>query len=214
MGSAILLHPVLPGNPVRRLRTPTLNGEQRPGLTRPLVCLLLFSSQSRCRREPLLRDGRSCLFPWRCGGAGKQAPPSLLAVTSAAGVSPLPTWLLGNSSPECRRFPVPHFSAAAALPPGLLLLPLVFFLLLFLILLLCGVRVPGEALLVERNHHLGTLDVGLLGRNQVGLVGVLPASGVREREKRRRTGLSALTSNNASHFLSGIGYIFKMKCWD
>lgn len=59
-------------------------------------------------------------------------------------------------------------------PPPLQSTHLVLFLLLFLLLLLCGVGVPGEALLVERDDHLGTFDVGLPGRDEVRLVGVLP----------------------------------------
>lgn len=37
-----------------------------------------------------------------------------------------------------------------------------------------GVRVPRQALLVEGDDNLGTLEVGLLGQHQVGLVRVLP----------------------------------------
>jgi len=48
--------------------------------------------------------------------------------------------------------------------------------------------VPGEALLVERDDHLGTFDVGLLGRDQVGLVGVLPVDFSNE-EKRYERGM-------------------------
>ena len=33
---------------------------------------------------------------------------------------------------------------------------------------------PGQPLLVELDHSLGTLDIGLLGRHEVGLVGALP----------------------------------------
>lgn len=35
---------------------------------------------------------------------------------------------------------------------------------------------PGEALLIERDDHLGTFDVGLLGWDEVGLIGVLPVN--------------------------------------
>lgn len=51
---------------------------------------------------------------------------------------------------------------------------LVFFLLIFLLLLLRRIRVPGEALLVERDHHLWTFDISFLSRNKVSLVWVLP----------------------------------------
>ena len=43
-----------------------------------------------------------------------------------------------------------------------------------LVLLLLAGRVPGEALLVELDDGLGTLDVGLPGGHQVGLVAALP----------------------------------------
>lgn len=44
--------------------------------------------------------------------------------------------------------------------------------LVFVVLFLVfgGIRVPGEPLFVERDDHLRTLDVGLLGRHQVGFI--------------------------------------------
>lgn len=47
-------------------------------------------------------------------------------------------------------------------------------LVLFLVIILRGVGMPCQPLLIERDHHLGALDVGFLGRDQVGLVRVLP----------------------------------------
>lgn len=53
---------------------------------------------------------------------------------------------------------------------------LLFFLLLFFFLLLCGVGMPGEALLVKRDDYLGTFDIGLLGWDKVCLIWVFPVS--------------------------------------
>lgn len=47
--------------------------------------------------------------------------------------------------------------------------------LLVLLVVLGGIRVPGESLLVERDDHLRTLDVGLFGWHEVGLVRIFPA---------------------------------------
>lgn len=144
-----------------------------------------FPSRLRCRWESLLKQRRVCLFPM--GGRGSRKTSSCLsscsyvgslsvfAADEAAGISGP-----GNSSPARAAASLPRTPPQP--PPPLppfppLLFHLVLFLLLFLFLLLRGVGVPGEALLVERDHHLGALDVGLLGRDQVGLVRVLPDNG-------------------------------------
>lgn len=39
---------------------------------------------------------------------------------------------------------------------------------------------PCQPLLIERDDHLGALDVGFLGGDQVGLIGVLPTGQSRD----------------------------------
>ena len=67
---------------------------------------------------------------------------------------------------------------------------LVFFLLLFLLLLLRGVRVPGEALLIERDDHLGTFDIGLLGWDEVRFIWILPVFLIWKKRQRRERNMS------------------------
>lgn len=164
MGVARLLHPVLPPNQMRCFQG--AKSERRPA-TRPHMapCVWLFWIYFPIEMQVGASfEGRVLVSLPREGRAGQEN-------------ELLPLFSQPRRQPECRRcrrgcWATVRQSAASILPPATSSSSssLVLFLLLFLILLLRGVRVPGEALLIERDHHLGALDVGLLGWDQVGLV--------------------------------------------
>lgn len=52
--------------------------------------------------------------------------------------------------------------------------PVLVFVVFFLVF--SRIRVPSKSLLVERDDHLRTLDVGLLRRDQISFIGVFPAN--------------------------------------